>query len=208
MSPRASRPAADATRPRRGRVVLAALVAAALGGCASTKMTSTWEDPNVGSVHFRRVVGVALTRDPGLRRLAEDEFVEAVGPAAIAGYQILPDDELPDREAARRRIEATGVDGAIVYRLVGVEKQQRWVPPTTYRSAWGYWGYAGPMVWEPGYLTTDRIVQVETTAYRVSDATLVWAGRSETLNPADEKDLIRGVVDASVAAMRKAGLLP
>jgi hypothetical protein len=199
------------TTTRTGGTFGAALALAvlAIGGCASTRISSTWRDPGVGPVQFERVVGVALTQDPTLRRMAEDEFVRKVGPAhAIAGYTIIPDDELKDRDAARKRIEAAGVDGAVVFRLVGVEKQERWVPPTSYGSAWSYWGWAGPMVSEPGYLTTDRVVEVETTAYRVSDARLIWAARSNTLNPADSHEVIDGVVDASIAAMRKDGLLP
>jgi hypothetical protein len=185
-----------------------ALATVAIFGCASTKISSTWRDPAVGPVRFQRVVGVALTQDPTLRRMAEDEFVRKVGPEAIASYTILPDDELEDREIARKRIQAAGVEGAVIFRLVGVEKQERWVPPTSYGSAWSYWGWAGPMVSQPGYLATDRIVQVETTAYRVSDARLIWAARSNTLNPADANEVIDGVVDASVAALRKDGLLP
>lgn len=178
-------------------------------GCASTKLTSTWRDPAIGEVRFQRVVGVALTANPTLRRITEDEFVRAVGPErAVAGYTVIPDDELGDREKARARVQAAGIDGAVVYRLASVEERERWVPPTTYGSMWGYWGWAGPMVYEPGYLTSDQFVQVETAAYRVSDARLVWAGRSETINPSSAEDLIGGVVDVSVDALRKEKLIP
>jgi malate synthase len=90
----------------------------------------------------------------------------------------------------------------VVFRLVGVEEQERWVPPTYYGNAWGYWGYAAPMVYEPGYLTTDRIVQVESAAYAVSNARLVWAARSDTLNPSNAKQLVGEVVRAVVERMR------
>lgn len=189
---------------------LAALLAGVVAlGCATTRITSTWRDPAVGPVQFRKVVGIALSQDATLRRLAEDEFVRTVGPGvAVAGYSVVPDDEVRDRDRARARIEAAGLDGAVVFRLAGVETQERWVPPTTYGSAWGYWGYAAPLVYEPGYLVTDQYVQVETAAYTVSDARLVWAARSETINPTSAHGLIDEVVRAAVAAMRKEGLLP
>jgi len=186
-----------------------ALVVALIVGCASTKLTSTWRDPAIGPVQFRKVAGIALTADPTVRRIAEDEFVRAVGPAqGIAGYTLIPDEELRDRDKARARLEAAGVDGAVVYRLAAVEERERWVPPTTYGSMWGYWGWAGPMVYEPGYLTSDQYVQVETAAYSVSDARLVWAGRSETINPSSVEDLIGGVVRVSVEELRKEKLIP
>jgi hypothetical protein len=196
-----------ARRRLRSALVLAAALAAA--GCATTRIVSTWRDPALGPVQFRKVVGVALSGDTTLRRLAEDAFVRAVGPdVAIAGYGVLPDEEMRDRDRARARVEAAGADGAVVYRLAGVETRERWVPPTTYGHAWGYWGWAAPMVYEPGYLTTDRYVQVETAVYDVASARLVWAARSETLNPKDAHDVIDEVVQASVAAMREAKLLP
>ena len=187
----------------------AGLAGLLLAGCATTRITSTWRDPGVGPVQFRKVVGIALSQDATLRRLAEDEFVRAVGPGtAIAGYTVVPDDEVRDKDKARARIEAAGVDGAVVFRLVGVETQERWVPPTTYGSAWGYWGFAAPLAYDPGYLTTDRFVQVETAVYTVADARLVWAARSETINPSSTNSLIDDVVRAVVAEMRKEKLLP
>jgi len=187
-------------------ILLSVLVAWA---CASTKLTSTWRDPAIDLPPFRKVVGLAMTANPTLRRIAEDEFVRAVGPAhAVAGYALVPDDELRDRDAVRARLEAAGVDGAVVYRLAAVEERPRWVPPTTYGGLWSYWGWAGPMVWEPGYLTTDRYVQVETAAYSVGDARLVWAGRSRTINPDSAEDVIDEVVRVTVSALRSERLLP
>lgn len=193
----------------RPAVAVAACLAVLATACASTKLTSTWRDPAIGPVQFRKVVGIALSANPTLRRLAEDEFVRAVGPTqAVAGYSIVPDEELRDREQVRARVEAAGVEGAVVFRLAAVEERARWVPPTTYGGMWSYWGWAGPQVWEPGYLTTDQIVQVESAAYQVSDARLVWAGRSQTLNPSSAEDLIDDVVRLTVAALRREGLLP
>jgi hypothetical protein len=189
--------------------IATALALAAVLACASTRVTSTWSDPGVGPLELRRVVGLALSQNATLRRLAEDEFVREVGAErAIAGYSVVSDEEMRDREAVKARVEAAGADGAVVFRLASVETQERWVPPTYYGNAWGYWGFAAPMVYEPGYLTTDQIVQVETNVYRVADARLVWAARSETLNPSDANTLIDEVVRAVVAEMRKAGLLP
>jgi hypothetical protein len=186
-------------------LALAAVVAA----CASTQVTSTWRDPAIGPVQFRKVVGIALSADGTLRRVAEDEFVRAVGPTlGVAGYSIIPDEELEHRDQVRARVEKSGADGAVVFRLASVETQERWVPPTSYGNAWGYWGYAAPMVYEPGYMTTDRIAVVETNVYNVADARLIWAARSETMNPRNARALIDDVVRVVVAKLREEKLLP
>lgn len=188
---------------------IAVLALAAVVACATTQITSTWRDPAIGAIQFRKVVGVAISADTTLRRVAEDEFVRAVGPAVgIAGYSIISDDELRNRDQARARIEAAGVDGVVVFRLASVETSERWVPPTTYGNTWGYWGMAAPMAFQPGYMATDRTAVVETNAYNVADARLVWSARSETLNPRNAQTLIDDVVRVVVAKMRTEKLLP
>jgi hypothetical protein len=193
----------------RGVIAALLLAIALLSGCTATQITAVWKDPALGPFQFRRVVGIAMSQDTALRRLAEDEFVRAVGaPTAVAGYSIIPDDEMQNKDQVRARIEAAGVDGAVVFRVVSVEDQERWVPPTYYGDAWGYWGFAAPMVYQPGYLTTDRIVQVETNAYQVQSGRLVWSARSQTIDPKDAQQTIDEVVAQTVKAMRKDGILP
>lgn len=193
----------------RGAVAALLFATALLPACSATRITSIWKDPALGPFQFRRVVGIAMSQDTALRRIAEDEFVRAVGaPTAVAGYSIVSDDEMQNKDQVRARIEAAGVDGAVVFRVVSVENQERWVPPTYYGDAWGYWGFAAPMVYQPGYLTTDRIVQVETNAYQVQNARLVWSARSETIDPKDAQQTIDEVVAETVKAMRKDGILP
>jgi hypothetical protein len=190
------------------RRLLFACLAAAFA-CASTHLTSTWRDPALGSIQFRKVAGIAMSRDAALRRIAEDAFVKDVGAQyAIPAYSVVPDDELEDKERVKARLEAAGVDGAVLFRLVSVDERKTWVPPTVYSRFGGYYGYAAPLVYQPGYLATDRVVQVETTLYSVPDARLVWAARSETLNPSSVEETIDGVVGSTVAAMRGEKLIP
>ena len=177
--------------------------------CASTHLTSTWRDPGVGPIQFRKVAGLALSSDSTLRRIAEDAFVKSVGPQyAVAAYSLIPDDEIRDKDKVKARLQAAGVDGAVLFRLVDVDERKTWVPPTTYGGFAGYYGWAAPMVYQPGYLATDRVVQVETTLYSVAQARLIWAARSETLNPKSAQETIDGVVQAAVTAMRKEKLIP
>ena len=49
-----------------------AVAAALISGCASTQITSVWRDPGVGPVQFHKVVGVAMSQDATIRRLAEN----------------------------------------------------------------------------------------------------------------------------------------
>ena len=81
-----------------GLVTLAALAAS----CASTEMTSTWTDPAEKGAQLSKVAVVCLTKDPGLRRMAEDTTAaNLAGAKALPSYQILGETDLKDLERSR-----------------------------------------------------------------------------------------------------------
>jgi hypothetical protein len=187
-------------------VVAAAFVLAA---CGSTTLTDVWKAPDTARLQFKKVSVVAISNDITWRRTIEDELVRRIRDVqAVASYQFFADGEPRAWEAARERLKAAGFDGLVTFRLAGIDKQQTYVPPVyANRGVGGYWGYAWPAVYSPGYTVTDTLVQVETLVYELGDDKLVWASRSRSFNPANAKDLVNEVVDAVRDEMRKQGLI-
>ena len=187
-------------------VVAAAFVLAA---CGSTTLTDVWKAPDTARLQFKKVLVVAISKDITWRRTIEDELVRRIRDVqAVASYQFFADGEPREWEAARERLKAAGFDGLITFRLAGVDKQQTYVPPVyANRGVGGYWGYAWPAVYTPGYTVTDTLVQVETLVYEIGGDKLVWASRSRSFNPANAKDLVNEVVDAVRDEMKKQGLI-
>ena len=66
---------------------------------------------------------------------------------------------------------------------------------------------AGAPPTSPGYLRTDTIVNVETLVYDLKADKLVWAGKSESTNPDRVDTLIKELVAAAAAEMKKQGLI-
>lgn len=62
------------TLQRVALLAFAALLAALLGGCATTPVTSAWKDPEFSRVTFTKVLVVFRNADPGLLRVPEDEM--------------------------------------------------------------------------------------------------------------------------------------
>ena len=182
-----------------------------LAACASTTITESWKDPGVGRIEFKKVLAMAISADTTLRHIAEDEMVRQMpGVEAVASYTILTEEDSQDLEKAKAKVTAAGFDGVVTMRLVKSEQQVTPIPgayPTAYPWFWGYYGYAWPTVYDPGYLRTDTIVQVETKVYSLKDDRLVWTGLSETFNPRDAQDLVRGVAQAVATDLRKQGLI-
>jgi hypothetical protein len=100
-------------------------------------------------------------------------------------------------------------------RAVGTEKEissspggYYWGAPY-YGSFWGtgYYGYGWGAVYDPGYIRTDTIVKVETLIYDMKTDKLVWAGLSQSTNPDRVDTLIKELVAAAAAEMKKQGLI-
>jgi hypothetical protein len=188
-------------------VCLAILVAA----CATTEVKDSWRNPEVGPIHYRKVVALAVTNDAAIRRTVEDELAKQASRAEVVpAYAFIPDADLGDVEKVKRLVSEAGFDGAVVFRIAGTEKKQTYVPgsyTTPTYSLWGYYGNAWSVMASPGYVVTDTYVEVETRVYSVADEKLVWAGRSETLNPGSIRELVDDVAKAVAKDLRAQGLI-
>jgi hypothetical protein len=186
-----------------------------LASCsASTSLKNSWRDPTVeGPLDFNKVLVVMVTKDAATRRTVEDALVKRITArrhvAAVPSYTMLMESDLTNKEHAKPIVEEAGFDGAIVMRIVGVDKEVNYVPgtyPAPYYNFWGYYDYAWPAVNDPGYLQTDTIVNVETMVYSVKDGKLVWTGTTETFNPSNIDDMVEGIASAVSKELAKQGL--
>jgi len=201
------------TTMRRMTMGLAVLC---LAGCATTTFTSTWHAPGTAPLNpiGKTVAAVFVTRDEGKRRAGEDTLAADLtrrGANGVAAYTLIPNDQRGDAEEARAKLKAAGCNGAVIMRVVGRDQQINYSPgmsmPMYYGGFGPYWGYGWGAVYEPGYLTTDTIVSVETLVYGLKEDKLLWAGTSRTTNPGKLDDFIREVAEAAAKEMQKQGLL-
>jgi hypothetical protein len=63
------------------------------------------------------------------------------------------------------------------------------------------------MAYSPGYVQRDTVVALESNVYSVKDDKLLWASRSETINPGTAQELVDSVLDATVKEMKKQKVL-
>src|ERR1700758_1307416 len=92
-------------------VMSAACGAAMMVGCASTEMTNTWFDPSAMSQPLHKVAVIALTKDPGMRRMAETEASKQIkGAQVIPSYLVLSDEDLRNREVVKAKLQDQGYD--------------------------------------------------------------------------------------------------
>jgi len=183
--------------------LLAGTLACATGG--TPDLETSWRDPSVSTLHFRRMLVSYVSNDESVRQRVEDKLAKQI-PNSFPAYRVAPDLNLRDRHAASALLREKMFDGAIVMRVVDAQDRQTYTPLTTwytgYPSFYGYLGSSWGMVQRPGYVVTDRVVSVETTIYSLNDDKLLWAARTRTLNANSSSKLVDETVDAVVRALR------
>jgi len=195
---------------------LAAAAALLSFACATTTFQSTWKAPDAQPLRLtgQKVAAVFVSRNPSVRRRAEDAMareITARGARGVPSYTVLSEDRIRDIEFAKSVFEREGFAGAVVMRVTGTETQYTvepgyWAGPR-YSHFWGgYWGWGWGTVWEPGYLTADKIVSVETLVYSMRQDKLIWAGRSRTIDPQRIDDFVGELAQAVTNQMEKDGV--
>jgi hypothetical protein len=102
----------------------------------------------------------------------------------------------------------------IISRLVDRTKETTYVPGTSYVPAPYYGGFysyyysAYPAVYDPGYLVTSTIVQIETNLYDVKNDKLAWSAISEVVDPQGDPNDVKDFSIMVGDRMAKEGMIP
>ena len=198
---------------------LAALALACAGSTTQMKSVEA-APPQAGVGRPTKVLVVALTQREDVRHSYESDMagrLRQVGIQAVESASVLPAGT-PTKEALHAAVAQTGADAVIVARLAATREQTRIEtgPPLGYPmdpfyrpyGLYNYYGAAAPYVYQPTYLATEKVVELETRLYRTAgDGQLVWRGTSETFDPANAHDLIQSVNATVVERMRHDGVL-
>jgi hypothetical protein len=188
---------------RLSSALVTAGFALALGACSSTQMTSTWKDPNAAGAQLSKVAVVAITKDEGVRRMAEDDVASKIGPRVTPSHKVLEGVDLKNREAVKSKLVQEGFNGVLVVRMAGVTEQ---VTPGVgpYGTFGDYYDYAYGAAWGP---EVDTLVHVVSTLYTLPDSKMIWSGASQTFDPDSIKDVFDGVSKALAKEVQKNRLI-
>ena len=196
--------------------VLAAVAALVSFACVTTTFESSWKAPDAQPLRLsgQKVAAVFVSRNPSVRRRAEDAMareITARGARGVPSYRVLSEERVRDIDYAKDVFQREGFAGVVTMRITGTETQYSYEPAywagPHYAHYWGgYWGWGWGTVYEPGYLTADKIVSVETLVYSLNQDKLVWAGRSKTIDPQHIDDFVNELAKAVSERMQKDGV--
>jgi hypothetical protein len=199
-------------------------LAASVASCGpSTKMLNAWTAPEFQSGSIRKVMVLGVARNEGIRRSYEDKFVgklKDLGYDATVSYLWAPDVSKPDSAAVHAKAVEAGVTHIITTRLIDKKMVETYIPPTYVSTGYGYPGYPGyygswGSYWsmgytyavDPGYVSQDLVISLETNLYGVDKANLLWSGITETWVASDPASNVDAVIEVTVAELRANGIL-
>jgi hypothetical protein len=176
------------------KLVLTVLVGLGAWGCAPTQLVSSWQDPRFSGPPLQKIMVIGVTKQAGIRRTFEDEFVkqlQAKGVQAVQGYTLIPEDGEVPKERVAQAVKESGVEGVLITRLVKVERQSQ-VYPGTYAGApgagfYGYYSASWNGFYEPAEVYTYDQVTAETNLFAAKGDLLIWSGTTQTFAPSDIK---------------------
>jgi hypothetical protein len=195
--------------------LLFALLVGTLNACNSTRIASSWRDPEIQlkAGDWKKVLVVALLRNETNRRMAEDEMVTYLHGKGITSYSYLDESINPkDDVALRNKIKYDGFDAAITMRLIDVDREKIYIPgqhfyPIYYGGFSQYYYRSWVHYSTPGYYTVTKKFIIEVLIYSISDDKIIWSGITETYNPEGVEKLTDEIACVIRKKMQKEGFL-
>ena len=176
------------------------LVALTLSACGPTQqITNSWIAPDPGgNAPYKSIFVMALTQIQGNSFSVEDRMAGVIasrGQKVIVSTAVFPpsfsNSENFTQEDMAAAIKRTGCDAVFVIAVLDVHSVESYQPGRAYYpmsygmygSYYGYYHHYSPMIYSPGYYTTDKTYYIETNFYDLEQDQLLWSIQSEAYNP-------------------------
>ena len=179
---------------RSSLIIFAALVGTA--ACSTTKVTSTWTNPEGPANPIKKVLVVGAVRDEAAKRRLEDQLVTELakkGVTALPSHRFETAGKPLDRDAIKAIAGRERCDSVLVSRYVGTERSLDYVPSVTY-----YDYLAGP-----GYYEETENVKLETRLFSADDGHLLWVASTSTVDPTSIESMSEAVAKKIVDTLDK-----
>ena len=200
------------------------LIPFVFSGCGpSQQITASWINPEAGSREpYKSIFVMVLSQNTGNSFSVEDRMAELLasrGQKAVVSSSVFPpsftNSEELTREEMAEAIKRTGCDAVFVLAVLDVKTVESYQPGRAYYpmsygpygSYYGYYHYYSPMVYSPGYYSTDKTYYIETNFYDLEEDKLLWSIQSEAYNPSSIDSWFDQYSYDLLKELRKEGLI-
>jgi len=201
---------------RKIHFLMLALAASLVSACMSTTLTTSWVDTASPTRlnDFKKILVISAMPDETSRRTSEDKLVSMLQGRGTPSY-LYPKNIVKgvDVTSLIESLKIEGYDGAIVMRLIDVDKELQYTPgaystyPTYYRSFSGYYGASWGYYNDPGYYSSTKKFSVETNVYSLNEDKMLWTGITESTDPAGVERMTEEIAYVVKEKMIKDGFI-
>jgi hypothetical protein len=193
---------------------VAAATALTLAACASTELINQWSNPAYTSPSFKKIMVIGVTKQAGIRRTFEDEFVaqlKAAGVSAIPSYLYIPQDGPVGEAVLKQALKEAGADAVMITRLVGVQKKTEiapgYYPPDPAMAVHPLYTTAWNDYYEPPIVYQSEVYTSETSLYDTVKNRVVWSGTAQTTTPGNLNQEIKDYAGVMISALKDKKLI-
>ena len=205
----------------KNRLLLLASLAFMAVSCTSSRIISSWKDPESTPVKYKKILVIALSQpDNRVKEKMEQPLVgdlKSHGIEAISAYgQYGPKafDNLEEK-GFLEKIQASGVDGIMTIVLLDKTKEHNYVRGSVlytpyviyYNRFWGYYSTLYNRVYTPGYYVTNTEYFWESNLYDASTKKLIYSVQTKSFNPDNSASLAHEYGQLIINDMIKQGVI-
>jgi hypothetical protein len=206
---------------RKVALLVAGVLSLVLCAAGGPKIELSWKNPNYAGGTFKNIMVLALNGQAANRAEFEDELVAAIsrpGVMVAPSYEFIarPDSTPIDPKDLREIVRSQNFDAIVVARLTKNQEKTTYVPGEVYTpfpyygTFYGYYAFAAPLVYDPGYMKTEKEAQVEVNVYSTAkpEGELAWTGTTNTFDAQSAMKVIKDLVKIVTEEIEKEDLIP
>jgi hypothetical protein len=206
------------------QLLVIAVCAIWLCGCASTSVKQSWKSPAYQSGQVQKIAVVAVDERGMVRQGFENRLVTDMrshGQGSITTFNLIGLPEMKaDKEAAATQLRAAGADSVFVVRLVDqvtYEHQVQATPALYLPTLDGYAGYGWYDCYSVAFMNmgvvysqTTRDIYLDSSLFDLKTGKRIWSALTVTAlkETADRLAVVDALVAKVVSAMAKDGMVP
>jgi hypothetical protein len=194
--------------------ILAPATVLTLAACASTELVNQWSNPAYTSPSFKKVMVIGVTKQAGIRRTFEDEFVaqlKAAGVNATPSYLYIPQDGPVGEAVLKQALKEAAADAMIITRLVRVQQKTEiapgYYPPDPAMAVHPLYTTAWNDYYEPPIVYQSEVYTSETSLYDTVKNRVVWSGTAQTTTPGNLNQEIKDYAEVMISALKDKNLI-
>jgi len=170
-----------------------------VGGCTSTKITSSWKAPNVNEKTFKKILVLGIMRESE-RSLREKMEIHMMGDLTEQGYYATSALEeygpkqfsnLSEKEVISQ-LRNSGIDAVITIVMLDKQKERQYIPGKIYYTPYSrnynqfyrYYNTLYDRIYMPGYYEVEHTKYFwESNLYDLNDGQLMYSLQTQSFDP-------------------------